>query len=108
MALPVAAQVLPPYRNRFSKHQLTQPQLLAALCLMRYEDGTFREAEVGLNERQEWRAVWNLQAVRGYTTRYRFLRGLGAPPVEAGGGETRGGLRRRGPRAVYAGTDAHS
>src|SRR5258708_6135847 len=38
VALEVATQVLPPYRTRFSKHQFTQPQLLAVLCLMRYED----------------------------------------------------------------------
>src|SRR5713226_7125855 len=48
VALQVATQVLPPYRTRFSKHQFTQPQLLAVLCLMRYEDWTFREAEVRL------------------------------------------------------------
>ncbi len=35
VALQVATQVLPPYRSRFSKHQFTQPQLLAMLCLMR-------------------------------------------------------------------------
>ena len=45
-ALEVGRAVLPPYRTRFSKHQFTQPQLLAILCLMRYEDWTFREAEV--------------------------------------------------------------
>jgi hypothetical protein len=38
--------VLPAQRAKFSKRQLTQPQLLAVLCLMRYEDWTFREAEV--------------------------------------------------------------
>jgi hypothetical protein len=41
-ALRVATIVLPPYRIRFSKLQFTQPQLLAMLCLMRYEDWTFR------------------------------------------------------------------
>jgi hypothetical protein len=50
VALQVATQVLPPYRTRFSKHQFTQPPLLAVLCLMRYEDGTFREAETRLRE----------------------------------------------------------
>ena len=35
LAPEVAATVLPPYRTRFSKHQFTQPQLLAVLCLMR-------------------------------------------------------------------------
>jgi hypothetical protein len=105
MALQVAAQVLPPYRNRFSKHQLTQPQLLAVLCLMRYEEGTFREAELGLNERQEWRAVWNLQAVRDYTTLYRFLRRLEDHAVERGWSETVRRLRRRRRRAVSRAID---
>ena len=31
LAPEVAATVLPPYRTRFSKHQFTQPQLLAVL-----------------------------------------------------------------------------
>ena len=105
VAWQVAAQVLPPYRNRFSKHQLTQPQLLAVLCLMRYEDGTFREAEVGLNERQEWRAVWNLQAVRDYTTLYRFLRRLEDHAVERGWSETVRRLRRSKRRPISAAID---
>ncbi len=46
IALQVSNAVLPRYRSRFSKHQFTQPQLLAVLCLMRYEDWTFQEAEV--------------------------------------------------------------
>ena len=33
--------VLPPYRIPFSKHQFPQPQLLAILCLMRYEEWAF-------------------------------------------------------------------
>src|SRR5216684_1296212 len=68
VALEVATQVLPPYRTRFSKHQFTQPQLLAVLCLMRYEDWTFREAEVRLREHHELRAVLQLPAVPDYTT----------------------------------------
>src|SRR5882762_3637135 len=60
VALQVATQVLPPYRTRFSKHQFTQPQLLAVLCLMRYEDWTFREAEVRLREHHELRAALHL------------------------------------------------
>jgi hypothetical protein len=60
VALEVATRVLPPYRSRFSKHQFTQPQLLAILCLMRYEDWTFREAEVRLREHGELRQVLHL------------------------------------------------
>ena len=38
----------------------TQPQLLAVLCLMRYEDWTFREAEIRLAEHAELRAALDL------------------------------------------------
>ena len=60
VALEVATAVLPSYRSRFSKHQFTQPQLLGILCLMRYEDWTFREAEVRLREHAELRTVLRL------------------------------------------------
>ena len=51
----VGRAVLPPYRTRFCKHQFTPPQLLAILCLMRYEDWTSREARVRLWEHGELR-----------------------------------------------------
>ncbi len=73
VALEVAAAVLPPYRTRFSKHQFTQPQLLAILCLMRYEDWTYREAEVRLGEHSELRRAVGLRRVPDHTTLYRFL-----------------------------------
>jgi hypothetical protein len=38
VALAVGQAALPAYRSKFSKRQFTQPQLLAVLCLMRYED----------------------------------------------------------------------
>ena len=60
IALQVSRAVLPRYRSRFSKHQFTQPQLLAILCLMRYEDWAFREAEVRLSEHRELRQVLGL------------------------------------------------
>ena len=63
LALEVAAAVLPPYRTRFSKHQFTQPQLLAVLCLMRYEDWTYREVEVRLREHSELRRALGLRRV---------------------------------------------
>jgi hypothetical protein len=40
IVLEIAEAVLPDYRSKFSKHMFTQPQLLAILCLMRYEDWT--------------------------------------------------------------------
>src|SRR3989337_549602 len=80
-ALEVATAVLPPYRSRFSKHQFTQPQLLAVLCLMRYEDWTFRETEVPLREHRELRRVLQVQSVPDYTTLYRFLKRLGDPTI---------------------------
>ncbi|HVB57933.1 MAG TPA: hypothetical protein VNE63_16105 [Candidatus Acidoferrales bacterium] len=53
VALQVCKAALPRYRSRFSKHQFTQPQLLAILCLVRYEDWIFREAEVRLGKHRE-------------------------------------------------------
>src|SRR5712691_10794010 len=73
VAWDVSHAILPPYRSRFSKHQFTQPQLLAILCLMRYEDWTFREAEVRLREHSELRATLRLSSVPDHTTVYRFL-----------------------------------
>ncbi len=60
--------MLPPYRTRFSKHEFTQPPLLAILCRMRDEDGTFREAEVRLSKRSEWRRTLGLPSVPDFTT----------------------------------------
>lgn len=105
VALQVAARVLPPYRTRFSKHQFTQPPLLAVLCLMRYEDWTFREAEVRLREHPELRAALQLRAVPDYTTLYRFLRRLDDDTVERGLSETVRRLRRRRRRPVAVAVD---
>jgi hypothetical protein len=44
VALEVAEAVLLYYRSKISKHIFTQPQLLAVLCLMRYENWTLRKA----------------------------------------------------------------
>jgi len=82
VAMQVASAALPTYRTRFSKHQFTQPQLLAILCLMRYEDWTFREAEVRLREHGELRAILQLSSVPDYTTVYRFLRRLPDDTIE--------------------------
>jgi hypothetical protein len=53
VALEVAKAVLPDYRTKFSKHVFTQPQLLAVVCLMRYEDWALRKAEVRLAEHSD-------------------------------------------------------
>src|SRR5258708_11274416 len=106
VALDVATTVLPTYRSRFSKHQFTQPQLLAILCLMRYEDWTFREAEVRLREHRDLREVLQLQAVPDYTTLFRFLRRLDDDTIDRGLGETVRRLcggRRRGRGCAAAG-----
>lgn len=67
VALQGATAILDRYRTPFSKHQFTQPQLLAILCLMRYEDWTFRETEVRLREHGELRRVLRLRSVPDYT-----------------------------------------
>ena len=75
-ALKVTRAVLPAQRSRFSKKQFNQPQLLALLCVMRFEDWTYREAEVRLAEHQELRRALELESVPDHTTVYRFLRRL--------------------------------
>jgi hypothetical protein len=63
-ALPIGQAVLPAYRSKLSKHQFTQPQLLALLCLMRYADWSFRAAEVRVAEHRELRRRWACIACR--------------------------------------------
>jgi hypothetical protein len=75
-ALAIGQAVLPAYRSKLSKHQFTQPQLLALLCSMRYADWSFRAAEVRVAEHRELRAALGLHRVPDYTTLYRFLRRL--------------------------------
>jgi len=74
VARDVAEGVVPRYRSPFSKHTFTQPSLLAILCLMRYEDWTYREAEVHLREHAELRAALGLERVPDYSTLYRCVR----------------------------------
>jgi hypothetical protein len=106
IALQVAEAVLPRYRSRFSKHQFNQPQLLAILCLMRYEDWTFREAEVRLGEHRELRQTLGLGSVPDFTTLYRFLQRLDDVTIDRAVGETvrrlRGMPRRSRGRARVA------
>lgn len=85
--------MLPPYRTSFSKHQFTQPQLLGILCLMRYEDWTFREAKVRLREHRELRQVLGLRSVPDFTTLYRFLQRVDERTLAQAVGET---VRRLG------------
>jgi Transposase domain (DUF772) len=82
VALKVGQAVLPAQRRKFSKRRLSQPQLLAILCLMRYEDWTFREAEVRLSEHGNVRAALGLMHRPDYPTLYRFFRRLDATALE--------------------------
>ena len=106
IAVQVSRAVLPRYRSRFSKHPFTQPQLLAILGLMRYEDWTFREAEVRLSEHRELRQVLGLGSVPDFTTLYRFLQRLDDQTIDRAIGETvrrlRGSLRQGRKRARVA------
>ncbi len=95
IALQVSKAVLPRYRSRFSKHQFTQP----LLCLMRYEDWTFREAEVRLGEHRELRQALGLVSVPDFTTLGRF-------PAASGRSNDRLRGRRDGaPTARHAQAD---
>ncbi len=81
-ALAIGKRVMPLYRSKYSKHTFTQPQLLAILCLMRYEDWTFREAEVRLQEHSELCMALRLKQTPDYTTFYRFMRRLDAELIQ--------------------------
>src|SRR6202162_784063 len=74
IAVQVCRAVLPRYRSRFSKHQFTQPQLLAILFMMRYEDWTFRQAEVRLGEYRELRQGLGLKFMTRTSPRPQKLR----------------------------------
>ena len=73
-ALEVMQEVLPAYSGKYSKHTFTQPQLMTILCLMRFEDWTFREAEVRLAEHSDLRGALGLERAPDHTTLYRFMR----------------------------------
>jgi len=55
---------------------------------MRYEDWTFREAEVRLKEHQELRMALQLRSVPEFTTVYRFLKRLDDDTIQRGLAET--------------------
>jgi hypothetical protein len=76
----------------------TQPQLLAILCLMRYEDWTYREAEVRLSEHSELRRALELRSVPDYTTLYRFLRRLDEAAITRALNQVVHGVPLPGPR----------
>ncbi len=65
VALGVAEGVLPDYRTKFSKRTFTQPQLLAVLCLMRYEDcGPYVRPRFGWLSMASCEALWAYDARR--------------------------------------------
>ena len=72
--------------------------LPAVLCLMRYEDWTFRETAVRLREHRAWRRVWQLPSVPDYTTLYRFLKRLDDTTINQALGEAARRLRTVGPQ----------
>jgi transposase-like protein DUF772 len=107
VALGVAEAFLPDYRTKFSKHVFTQPQLLAVLCLMRYEDWTLRKAEVRLAEHSELQSALGLRKAPEHTTLYRFMRRLDEQTLLAALNETvrrmpASNHARRGPSATAA------
>jgi hypothetical protein len=60
-AMSILKETIPEFRTKFSKHVFSQPQLLAVLSLMRYEDWTFRETEVRLAGHRELRDALELK-----------------------------------------------
>jgi hypothetical protein len=99
VALDVARSVLPDYRRRFSRHVFTQPQLLAIVCLMRYEGWTLRKAEVRLAEHRELRGALGLDKAPDYTSLHRFLDRLDERVLVRALGQT---VRRAPPPSRHA------
>jgi hypothetical protein len=109
IALQVAKAVLPRYRSRCSKHQFNQLQLWAVPCLVRYEDWTFREAEVRLGEHRELRQALGRGNVPDFTTLYRFLLRRDDVTIDRAVGETVRRLRgthKKGQRRARVAVDA--
>ena len=73
VSLGIAAEVVAERRSKYSKKLYSQPQLLAILVLMRYEDWSLREAEVRLNEHAELRRALQLRTVPDYSTLCLFV-----------------------------------
>jgi len=97
VALEVGREVLPPYSHPFSPQRFTQPQLLAILCLMRYEDWTFRAAEIRLAEHGELRRALELEAVPDQSTLFRFMLRLEEQVIAQALSEVVRRLQRRRP-----------
>ena len=87
LALAVSKAVIPMYRSKYSKHCFTQPQLLAMLCVMRFQNWTFRETQQRLLEQPALRAALTLTQVPDYSTLYRFMRRLTLTVVDQALGE---------------------
>ncbi len=106
VAYKVSRSVLTAQRTRFSKRVFSQPQLLAVLCVMRFEDWTFREAEVRLSEHSELRRALELEAVPEHTTLYRFLLRLNEGDLRKVLGEIVRRVPRRYRRRARVAVDA--
>jgi hypothetical protein len=109
IALQVSKAVLPRYRSRFSKHQFNQSQSLAVVSLMRYEDWTFREAEVRPGEHRELGHALDPGSVPDLTTLYRGLQRPDDQTIAREVGETvrrLRGPRRKGRRRARVAVDA--
>src|SRR6202045_2594737 len=76
---------------------------------MRYEDWTFREAEVRLGEHRELRQALRLVSVPDFPTLYRFLQRLDDATINRAVGETvrqLRGTRKKGRRRARVAVDA--
>lgn len=70
------------HRSKYSKHTFSQPHLLSIICLIRYEDWTFQEIEVCLQEHVELRKTLGLKQTSDYTTFYRFMMRLNTDLIQ--------------------------
>ena len=74
LAVQIARTQMPDYANKFAPKRLTQPSLLACLCLKEFLHVDYRSCEALLASAQELRAVLGLHAVPDHSTRWWFSR----------------------------------
>jgi len=83
LAVQIARTQMPDYANKFAPKRLTQPSLLACLCLKEFLHLDYRSCEALLASAQELRAALGLHAVPDHALRWWCSRHQGNPRVRA-------------------------
>src|SRR5688572_9201102 len=72
----LAAQTLPKYRSKFSRHDFTLPQLFACLVLKEQQRKTYRDVEALLRDAPHWCREIGMRKVPDHNTLCRAFHAL--------------------------------